>query len=162
VRQEAFEAEALPHRRTLLAVAYRLTRNAHDAEDLVQETYLRAYRAFEQYTPGTNIRGWLLTILHRLRLDAVRLAARRLATVSLVFEPASPRIEALFTPDDLARALHRLPESYRSAVLLRDIEGCSYRDVTVKLQVPMGTVMSRLHRGRALLRNALAGRRPER
>src|SRR5512134_2317572 len=125
VRQEAFEAEALPHRRTLLAVSYRLTRNVHDAEDLVQETYLRAYRAFEQYTPGTNIRGWLLTILHRVHVDDVRRAARRLPTVSLHSEPASPTVETALSPEDVVRALRRLPERYRAAVLLRDVEGCS-------------------------------------
>jgi RNA polymerase sigma-70 factor (ECF subfamily) len=128
----------------------------------VQETCLRAYRAFEQYTPGTNIRAWLFTILHRARTDGLRRAARRLATVSLSREPASPRVEAAFASEDLARAVRRLPESYRAAILLRDVEGCSYQDVAMRLRVPIGTVMSRLHRGRALLRSALVGGSPER
>src|SRR5260370_17246652 len=71
-REERFEAEALPHLRALYGTAYRMTRNAHDAEDLVQETYLRAFRAFDRYQPGTNIRAWLFTILHRARTDSFR------------------------------------------------------------------------------------------
>ena len=149
--------EAIPHLRALYATSYRLTRSVPDAEDLVQETYLRAYRGFEQYTPGTNIRAWLFTILYRARTDGLRRASRRLATVSLTYEPASRTVEAPFTSEDLKRALERLPESYRAAVLLRDVEGFSYQDVAGILQVPIGTVMSRLHRGRALLRRALAG-----
>lgn len=159
-RQQAFEMEALPHLRRLYAASYRLTRSVQDAEDLVQETCLRAYRAFEQYAPGTDIRAWLFTILYRTRTDNLRRAGRRLATVSLTFEPAGRRVEAPFTSEDLARALQRLPESYRAAVLLRDVEGFSYQDIAGALQVPIGTVMSRLHRGRALLRRALDGAPP--
>jgi RNA polymerase sigma-70 factor (ECF subfamily) len=159
-RQEAFALEALPHLRRLYAASYRLTRSVQDAEDLVQETCLRAYRAFEQYRPGTDIRAWLFTILYRARLDDVRRAARRLSTVSLSYEPASPTVAVAFTTEDLERALRRLPESYRAAVLLRDVEGCSYQDVALRLKVPIGTVESRLHRGRALLRRALAGAAP--
>lgn len=159
-RQETFEQEALPYLRTLYAASYRLTRSVQDAEDLVQETYLRAYRAFERYTPGTNIRAWLFTILHRTRIDDLRRAGRRLTTVSLTSEPPSPTVGAPFSSEELARALSRLPESYRRAVLLRDVEGFSYLDIAGTLQVPIGTVMSRLHRGRALLRSALADPRP--
>ena len=82
-RNESFEAEALPHLRSLYGTAYRLTRNAHDAEDLVQETFLRAYRSFDRYTPGTNIRAWLYTILHRTRADALRRRGRSPETVEL-------------------------------------------------------------------------------
>ena len=156
-RQQAYEMEALPHLRRLYAASYRLTRSVQYAEDLVQETCLRAYRAFEQYTPGTDIRAWLFTILYRARADDVRRAVRRLATVNLCFEPAGRTVETPFTSEDLERALGRLPETYRAAVLLRDVEGFSYHDIAGRLQVPIGTVMSRLHRGRALLRSALAG-----
>jgi RNA polymerase sigma-70 factor, ECF subfamily len=159
-RQEAFALEALPHLRRLYAVSYRLTRSVQDAEDLVQETCLRAYRAFEQYKPGTDIRAWLFTILYRARTDDIRRAGRRLPTVSLSYEPASPTVTSPYTTEDLERALRRLPESYRAAVLLRDVEGCSYQDVALRLKVPIGTVESRLHRGRALLRSALADGSP--
>ena len=159
-RQEAFALEALPHLRRLYAASYRLTRSVPDAEDLVQETCLRAYRAFEQYRPGTDIRAWLFTILYRARTDDIRRAGRRLATVSLLYEPPSPTVASAFAIEDLERALRRLPESYRAAVLLRDVEGCSYQDVALRLKVPIGTVESRLHRGRALLRSALAGGSP--
>jgi DNA-directed RNA polymerase specialized sigma24 family protein len=105
VSQERFEAEALPYLKRLYGTPCRMTRNSHDAEDLVQETYLRAYRSFDRYTPGTNIRAWLYTILHRLRTDAVRCLARRPETVELIAKI---------------------------------------------LEVPIGTGMSRIHRGRAL------------
>jgi RNA polymerase sigma-70 factor (ECF subfamily) len=156
---ESFEAEAVPHLQALRAAAYRLTRSAPDAEDLVQETCLRAYRSFARYTPGTNIRGWLFTILYRVRLDDRRRAACRPATVSLVCEPASRSHETPFASEDLRRALVRLPYAYRTAVALRDVEGFSYRDIARELQVPLGTVMSRVHRGRLRLRSALTGGR---
>ena len=90
-RDERFEAEAIPHLRALYGTAYRMTRNAHDAEDLVQETFLRAYRAFDRFTAGTNIRAWLYTILHRVRTDAFRRAARSPSTMELTGDgPAVP------------------------------------------------------------------------
>ena len=154
-RQVAFETEALPHVRALYRASCRLTRSPQDAEDLVQETCLRAYRAFDQYIPGTNIRGWLFTILYSAHADGRRRASRRPATVSLLAEPASRTRETSFASEDLERALLALPDGYRSAVLLRDIEGFSYQDIARRLQIPIGTVMSRLHRGRALLRSVL-------
>ena len=83
-RDERFETEALPHLRALYGTAYRMTRNAHDAEDLVQETFLRAYRGFDRFEPGTNIRAWLFTILHRVRTDAFRRAGRSPQTVEMI------------------------------------------------------------------------------
>jgi RNA polymerase sigma-70 factor (ECF subfamily) len=154
-RQAAFEIEALPHVRALYRAACRLTRSPQDAEDLVQETCLRAYRAFDQYTPGTNIRGWLFTILYSAHADSRRRASRRPATVTLLAEPASRASETSFASQDLERALLSLPNGYCSVVLLRDIEGFSYQDIARRLRIPIGTVMSRLHRGRALLRSAL-------
>ena len=130
--QERFETEALPHLRALYGAAYRLTHRAPDAEDLVQETCLRAYRAFDQYTPGTNIRAWLFTILNRARTDSLRRAACRPATVSLLYEPASPGSDARLLAGDLHRALRRLPPGYRTAVRLRDIEGFSSEDVRIE------------------------------
>jgi len=159
-RDERFESEALPHARSLYGTAYRMTRNAHDAEDLVQETLLRAHRAFDRYTPGTNIRAWLYTILHRVRTDALRRSGRRPLTVELDGDgPAVPPAQdALATgAEDLERALSRLPEAFRTAVILRDVEELSYQEIAETLDIPIGTVMSRIHRGRALLRNALSG-----
>jgi RNA polymerase sigma-70 factor (ECF subfamily) len=163
-RDERFEAEALPHLRTMYGIAYRLTRNAFDAEDLVQETFLRAYRAFDRYTPGTNIRAWLATILHRVRTDALRKSARSPATLELADDgpavPATAERVLASGREDVVRALESLPEAFRTAVVLRDIEEFSYDEIARILDVPIGTVMSRIHRGRGLLRRALAESRP--
>ena len=159
-RNEIFEAEALPHLRSLYGTAYRMTRNAHDAEDLVQETLLRAYRAFERFTPGTNIRAWLYTILHRARTDAFRKAGRSPKTVELEGEGPGvpPPQDALASgAEDLQRALDSLPDVFREAVVLRDVEDFSYDEIAKILEVPIGTVMSRIHRGRAQMRKILEG-----
>jgi len=160
-RDDAFEAEVLPQLRGLYGMAYRLTGNAHDAEDLVQETLLRAYRAFDSYRPGTNVRAWLFTILHRLRTDALRRRGRSPQTVELVGDGpgVAPAHEAALTSgrEDVVRALRAVPENFRVAVVLRDVEDFSYAEIAQILGVPAGTVMSRIHRGRALLREALSG-----
>ena len=158
-RDERFETDALPHLRALYGTAYRMTRNAHDAEDLVQETFLRAYRGFDRFEPGTNIRAWLFTILHRVRTDAFRRAGRSPRTVEMIDEgPAVPAPqEALASgAEDIERALAALPDVFRLAVILRDVEELSYDEIAGVLGVPVGTVMSRIHRGRGLLRIALA------
>ena len=162
-RDERFETDALPHLRALYGTAYRMTRNAHDAEDLVQETFLRAYRGFDRFEPGTNIRAWLFTILHRVRTDAFRRAGRSPQTVEMIGEgPAVPAPqEALASgAEDIERALAALPEVFRVAVLLRDVEDLSYDEIAGVLDIPIGTVMSRIHRGRVLLRAALSKRTP--
>jgi RNA polymerase sigma-70 factor, ECF subfamily len=137
-----------------------MTHNAADAEDLVQETFLRAYRAFDRFTPGTNIRAWLFTILYRVRTDALRRTGRSPETVELAGEgpgvAADQEVQAQ-VGTDLARALAALPELFRAAVLLRDGEGLTYEEIARVMEVPIGTVMSRIHRGRALLRAALGG-----
>ena len=159
-REERFEAEALPLLRSLYGVAYRLTRNSHDAEDLVQETYFKAYRAFDRFTPGTSIRSWLFTILYRLRTDAFRKAGRSVKTQELTGEgPGVPPPQAALASggEDLQRALDSLPEIFRTAVVLRDLEDLSYQEIADVLAVPIGTVMSRIHRGRALLRASFGG-----
>jgi len=138
-----------------------LTRNAHDAEDLVQETLLRAYRAFDGYTSGTNIRAWLYTILYRVRTDALRRHGRTPNTIELVGDgPAVAATQERLDADALEQALWGLPEAFRAAVVLRDIQDFSYTEIAEILDVPVGTVMSRIHRGRALMRRALGGRRP--
>jgi RNA polymerase sigma-70 factor (ECF subfamily) len=163
-RDERFEAELLPQLRPLFAAAYRMTGNAHDAEDLVQETFLRAYRAIDRFEAGSNARAWLLTILQRVRTDAFRRRQRRPQTVELSGEgkeaAVPPPQQALASGyEDLERALAALPEAFRTAVVLRDVQDLSYAEIAHALGVPVGTVMSRIHRGRALLREALT-RRP--
>jgi RNA polymerase sigma-70 factor (ECF subfamily) len=146
----------------LYAGAYRLTRNPADAEDLVQETYLRAFRAFHLFTPGTNIRAWLFTILYRARADRSRKAARSPRTVELLHEGpavAPPQDELARGQEDVLRALDRLPEPFRNAVVLRDMQDFTYEEIASILGVPIGTVMSRIHRGRSLLRGMLQGTR---
>jgi RNA polymerase sigma-70 factor (ECF subfamily) len=160
--EESFEREAIPLMRQLYATAYRLTRNAADAEDLVQETYLRAFRAFAGYTLDTNIRAWLFTILYRVRTDGLRKAGRSPQTVELLDDGPGipPPQDALAAGQEVVvRALNRLPEVLRIAVVLRDVQDFSYDEMAKILGVPIGTVMSRIHRGRAQLRRALSGGR---
>jgi RNA polymerase sigma-70 factor (ECF subfamily) len=160
-RDERFEAEVLPFLRTLYGAAYRMTGNAYDAEDLVQETFLRAYRAFDRFRPGTNARAWLLTILQRVRTDAFRRRQRRPSTVELLGDgPATPPSQDALASgrEDLERALQSLPGAFRDAVVLRDVQDLSYAEIAAALDIPVGTVMSRIHRGRALLRAALQGK----
>ncbi len=162
-REKRFEDEALPHLKALYGTAYRMTRNPHDAEDLVQETFLRAYRAFDGYTPGTNIRAWLHTILYRVRTDAFRRAGRSPRTVELDGDGpavAAPQDALASGGEDLVRAFDGLPEVFRTAVVLRDVQELTYEEIARVLDVPIGTVMSRIHRGRSLLRAALGRRRP--
>jgi RNA polymerase sigma-70 factor (ECF subfamily) len=149
--------------RALYGWAYRMTSNSHDAEDLVQDTYLRAFRAFDGYAPGTNIRAWLFTILQRVRTDAFRRAGRSPETRELVDDGpgVAPAQDAICNGGDaIERALRALPEVFRSAVVLRDVQEFSYEEIARILGVPIGTVMSRIHRGRALLRVSLADLRP--
>jgi RNA polymerase sigma-70 factor (ECF subfamily) len=158
VDRERFEAEALPHWKRLYGTAYRMTGNAADAEDLVQETLLRALRGFERFRPGTNIKAWLYTILHRVRTDAFRRAGRRVQTEELSSDgPAVPASQEslVWGGEAVERALASVPEVFREAVLLRDVEELSYAEIAAALDVPQGTVMSRISRGRALLRRAL-------
>jgi RNA polymerase sigma-70 factor (ECF subfamily) len=135
-----------------------MTGNAHDAEDLVQETFLRAHRALARFESGSNARAWLHTILQRVRTDAYRRRQRRPETVELTGEGprVAPTQDALASGyEDLERALAGLPEVFRAAIVLRDLQDWSYAEIAQALDVPVGTVMSRIHRGRALLREAL-------
>jgi RNA polymerase sigma-70 factor (ECF subfamily) len=160
-----FEAEALPHREALLATARRLTGRVDQAEDLVQETLLRALRSAHRYRPGTNARAWLYRILHRVRVDTFRERGRAPATVALEGEGplVAPRQDWMVSGGDaLERALVSVPEPYRSALVLRDLKELSYHEIADVLGVPPGTVMSRIHRGRSLLRAAFGPRRDSR
>ncbi|MGE0454784.1 MAG: sigma-70 family RNA polymerase sigma factor [Vicinamibacteria bacterium] len=158
---DRFETEAVPHLKALYATALRLTRNPSDAEDLVQETYLRAFRAYSTFRPGTNLRAWLYTILRRARVDVYRRSRKGGEQVELEGDgpEVAPVQEWRAVGLDITQALERLPESFRMAVILRDVEELSYGEIAEVLGVPIGTVMSRIHRGRALLRAAL-GRGP--
>ncbi|HKE89063.1 MAG TPA: sigma-70 family RNA polymerase sigma factor [Gemmatimonadales bacterium] len=166
-RREGFEREALVHLDALYRVALRLTGNAADAEDLVQETMLRAYRSWDRYTPGTNAKGWLLTILRHLFINEYRRKSRHPETVDVdTIEPFALFQEvqeedpqgAFFdkiVDDEVLRAVDQLPEAFREAVTLSDVEGLSYEEVAKVLDVPVGTVKSRLYRGRRLLQAKL-------
>jgi RNA polymerase sigma-70 factor, ECF subfamily len=164
-----FEQEALALLDRLYGAALRLTRNGADAEDLVQETYLRAFRSAHQYQPGTNLRGWLFTILHNTHLNQRRDRARNPVDVdSEAVELASNAADGPATPEeellratmdaDLREALDELPEAFREAVWLRDVEQFSYDEIARIVQVPIGTVMSRISRGRRLLHDRLVAR----
>ena len=156
-RDERFAAEAMPLFKALYSTARRLTGNVPDAEDLVQETFLRGYRAFDSFQQGTNLRAWLYAILHNTRADALR-KQRPLRVVNELASdgPAlAPLQDQLGATLDLERALERVPEQVREALILRDVEELTYEETARALGVPIGTVMSRLHRGRALLRQVL-------
>jgi RNA polymerase sigma-70 factor, ECF subfamily len=166
-----FEADALPLLSNLYTAAYRLTRNASDAEDLVQETFLRAYRGFHQFEPGTNLKAWIYRILTNTFINSYRKKQREPQTVSddevedwylyskMAEDGAEPSAEASVLeslPDeDVQEALSSLPEPFRFAVLLADVEGFSYKEIAEITEVPIGTVMSRLHRGRRALEKRL-------
>ena len=168
---ERFEREALPFMRDLFAAALRLTRNRTDAEDLLQETYLRAYRGFAGFRPGTNLRAWLYRILTNTYINSYRKRQREPQVVPddsveewylydrLSREGAGASAEAevldALPDEDVQAALESLPEQFRMAVLLADVEGFSYKEIAEMLGIPIGTVMSRLHRGRRALERRL-------
>ncbi|MDA8312373.1 MAG: sigma-70 family RNA polymerase sigma factor [Actinomycetota bacterium] len=168
-----FAEQAMEHMPALYTAALRMTRNAADAEDLVQETYLKAYRAFDSFTEGTNLKAWLYRILTNTYINTYR-AARRRPEVSDVEDvedlylyhrlapgdgserSAEEEVLAGFTDDEVKEAIEALPDAFRIAVLLADVEGFSYKEIADITEVPIGTVMSRIHRGRRALQKTLA------
>jgi len=165
----AFEQEALALLDRLYAAALRLTRNEADAEDLVQDTYLRAFRSAGQFEPGTNLRGWLYTILHNTFLNQRRDRSRNPVDAdSEVVEQAPAAVEGAGNPEELLlratmdtelkAALDSLPGAFREAVWLRDVEQFSYDEIAGIVGVPIGTVMSRISRGRRALFDQLVAR----
>jgi RNA polymerase sigma-70 factor (ECF subfamily) len=170
---ERFQREALPLLDSLYGAALRMTRNPADAEDLVQETMLRAYRAFDRFEPGTNLKAWLFRILTNAYINVYRKRQREPQKVSSdevedfdlyqELKDHDPSFGA--TPEsivldnlvdtDILMAIEDLPEQFRLAVVLSDIEGFSYAEMAEIMDVPMGTVMSRLHRGRKALQKRL-------
>jgi RNA polymerase sigma-70 factor (ECF subfamily) len=170
--RQAFAAEAMQYAQQLYSAALRMTRNAADAEDLVQETYLRAYRGFGGFEEGTNLRAWLFRILtntyiniyrakqrrpHETELDDVEelYMYRRLGTIGTTTRSAEDQLFDLFTDDEVKAALEELPENFRMPVLLADVEDFSYKEIAEMLDIPIGTVMSRLHRGRKAMQKRL-------
>ena len=169
-RQARFEAEALPYLDSMYGAALRLTRNPSDAEDLLQETFLRAFSAFQTFEAGTNLKAWLYRILMNTYISSYRKQKRSPQTVSSddvedfslyrsIVEDGSrtPEAEVLASiPDEEVKlALEELPEQFRVAVLLADVEGFSYKEIADITDASIGTVMSRLHRGRKALQKAL-------
>lgn len=159
----AFEAEALPHVDRLFRLAMWLERNRAEAEDLVQETLMQALQSFHRYKVGTNCRAWLVTILHHVRSNRRR-ASGRLTIVAdaddriVSMTPFVPPIPEHLTDDDVLAALRAIPEAYQQVIVLCDVEEMTYKEIAEALDIPLGTVMSRLHRGRALLRAELPPR----
>ena len=173
-RKAEFEEVALPLVDALFNMALNLTRNRKDAEDLVQESYLRAFRFFDSYKEGTNIKAWLFRILrntfiNRYRAQKVRPEEVDFGKVESVFEsiieteylrdrqPLSPEAVVLegVLDEEVEQAMASLPEEYRSVVVLALVEEMAYKEIAEALEIPIGTVMSRLHRGRKLLQNRL-------
>jgi RNA polymerase sigma-70 factor (ECF subfamily) len=164
----AFEDEVAPHLPWLLRMALRLTRHEQAAEDLLQDTLERSFVSFGRYEPGTNIRGWLFPIMQNIRISAYRSAARRPATASLdgIEEhltsgivrhrggmPGSVEelVVSRLGEEAILHAIERLPKEYRLTVVLSEVEGYSYKEMAALLDVPLGTVTSRLHLGRKQL-----------
>jgi len=171
VLRARFERDVLPLLPNLYGAALRLTRNPQDAEDLIQETYLRAFRGFGGFEEGTNLRAWMYRILTNTFINAYRKKQREPVTVaddeledwylydrlgeSGVEASAETEVLERIPDEDVQRALEELPENFRMAVLLADVEGFSYKEIAEILDIPIGTVMSRLHRGRKALQKAL-------
>jgi RNA polymerase sigma-70 factor (ECF subfamily) len=157
---------------SLYSTALRLTNNAADAEDLVQETYLRAYRSYDSFTAGTNLRAWLFRILTNAHINRYRAKKRRpeesefddiedlylyrrLQNPGGLGRSAEDELMDTFSEAEVVAAMDSLPETYRAAVLLADVEGFAYKEIAEILGIPIGTVMSRLHRGRKALQREL-------
>ena len=169
-----FAEQAMPLMSSLYTAALRMTRNPADAEDLVQETYLKAYRAFASFQEGTNLKAWLYRILTNTYINTYRAKKRRpeqadvddvedlylyrrLGGLEGATAGRSAEDELLdhLTEGEVKEAIEELPEQFRMAVLLADVEGFSYKEIAEILDIPIGTVMSRLHRGRRALEKRL-------
>ena len=172
--QAQFAEQALEYMPALYSAALRMTRNPADAEDLVQETYLRAYRGFGGFEDGTNLRAWLYRILTNTYINSYRAKQRRpderqldevedlylyrrlgALEEAMAARSAEDELMDFFTDDEVKAALEALPEQFRLAVYLADVEGFSYKEIAEILDIPIGTVMSRLHRGRKAMQKEL-------
>jgi RNA polymerase sigma-70 factor (ECF subfamily) len=170
--QADFETDAMEYAPQLYSAALRMTRNPADAEDVVQETFLKAYRAYGTFTAGTNLKAWLYRILTNTYINKYRKQQRRPSEVELgelqdiyLFKRVGEHSGASrsaeedmldeFVDEDIIEALESLPDNFRMPVLLADVEGFSYKEIAEMLDIPIGTVMSRLHRGRKALQRKL-------
>ncbi len=168
----AFATEAMQFAPSLYTTALRMTRNSADAQDLVQETYLKAYRSFATFDEGTNLRAWLFRILTNTFINNYRSKQRRpqetelnnvenlylyhrLPQLAQMSSSAEDQLMDMFAGSEVREALENLPESFLLPVLLSDVEQFSYKEIAEILDIPIGTVMSRLHRGRKVLQEAL-------
>jgi RNA polymerase sigma-70 factor (ECF subfamily) len=165
-RQEEFEQEVLPHMETLHRYALRLTLNSSKAEDLLQETVMRAHRFFDRFETGTNIKAWLFKIMKNLFINMYRSSQRAGISVPLQDSEGNPwdlpgstdveeELMSQVLPDEVEKAVEHLPEIFREAVVLADLEGLSYLEIADALDIPIGTVRSRISRGRSILRREL-------
>lgn len=172
--QATFADDAMQYSKQLYAAAMRMTRNPADAEDLVQETFLKAYRAYDSFTAGTNLKAWLYRILTNTYINKYRKATRRPDEVDLgdvedlylyrrigseesaeASRTTEDRVLDGLVESDIKKAVESLPENFRIPVLLADLEGMSYQEIADILNIPIGTVMSRLHRGRKAMQKTL-------
>ena len=172
--RQTFTTQAMEYMPQLYSAALRMTRHRADAEDLVQETYLKAYRSFGSYEQGTNLKAWLYRILTNTYINAYRARQRRPESTDLddvedlymyrrlggleaatASRSTEDEVLDLFTDGEVKDALESLPEAFRIPVLLADVEGFSYKEIAEMLDIPIGTVMSRLHRGRKAMQKRL-------
>ena len=172
--REDFTHDAMKHAPQLFSTAMRMTRNRSDAEDLVQETFIKAWRSFATYQQGTNLRAWLFRIMTNTYINKYNAQQRkptetelddveelflykRLGAVdqSQLSQSAEDQMLSLFTDDEVKKALEELPDQFRIPVLMSDVEGFSYKEIAEILEIPLGTVMSRLHRGRKSMQKML-------
>lgn len=172
--REDFTNDAMQYAPQLFATALRMTRNKADAEDLVQETFLKGWRAFDSYQQGTNLRAWLFRIMTNTFINKYNSQQRRPQETELdeveelylfrrmgafdqskMTHSAEDQMLELFTDEEVKNAIEELPETFRIPVLLSDVEGFSYKEIAEMLEVPIGTVMSRLHRGRKAMQKML-------
>jgi RNA polymerase sigma-70 factor (ECF subfamily) len=172
-RRANFETEAMVHLNSLYATGLRMTRNPRDAEDLVQDTMLQAFRFFDRFEPGTNCKAWMFKILTNTFINKYRKRSREREIREVIDQDELPSLmsedvaEASRDPegamtrallsDDVRTALDAVPHDYRIAVVLCDLEEFSYKEIADIMDCPVGTVMSRLHRGRRLLQKSLRG-----
>lgn len=169
-RHKEFEQQTLPHMEVLYNYAVRMTGNKEDAKDLLQETFLKAYRFWDKFEQGTNLRAWLFRIMKNTYINVYRKEVKEPDKVdydeiesfyNLIRDQNSTehdlqeKIFGQLLDDDVSNALESLPEEFRTVVILCDIEGLAYEEIAEFLQIPVGTVRSRLHRGRKLLSTAL-------
>jgi RNA polymerase sigma-70 factor (ECF subfamily) len=160
-RWENFEQEAMPLAPDLFRVAMYLKRDRDLAEDLLQETMMQGLKSFHRYEPGTNCKAWLTTIMYNTHYKQLRKQSNmklvsdpeEKIAQTLAFEPSIPQ---RLTDEDVIEAIEKVPSIFRNVILLSDVEDFSYKEISAMLEIPMGTVMSRLHRGRKLLRGELA------